>query len=652
MDREHIAVALAILVLIGLILFAIRPVKEGYYSRDALFNRIFASEYGEQVLQFTGSSTSVNHNGVQTNIRSYNSSTDNLTLGDGTTFKQYQINSVPYLVHLSSNTRMNVFTISNLTISNEPNGIGVRLGSVSHLSITFNVKVTPGTNRNFTGNQLLSSTQVVPITKTQGTTYTVTLTLANQPTLTLLTGTIVPIPRPSPTPPPRPSPTPPQSTWTRYTSNTIVKYDIKSDITLKPGESVQSIAESTPGCNAYVFDNSTNKYSLKCINFKTMSDIPINKAGSNLTVYAKRPIDVPNRSYRIDNDHHEADPCTCYYNGYVYYVYTGSFGTKDDNVTFKRVRSETLYENMFNDKNSPYINTGFNRSNILTNANLKSFTSFWSPAIKFVNNVCYYTFSISENLTNNDDSNSRIYHIYCRDTSNPDATQWRWEWGGRITNDAWSIDSELFEIGGNLYMASSRGRGPSNQYISVFKINIDPVSRKLSIDSTIPELAIPKQTFEFGDSVNEGPSYFYDTQRSKHMIFFSASFFNDPTYCVGAFQYNGPDTNPLNILNKNNWSSVSTKPLLKSDPATFPNTSTIKNLRGTGHNAFVVTPTKKYIVYHATISDSSQSDYIAPDGQKSYRIVFFHEFTDVLNLGGALHGENINLGGESGGYFF
>ena len=424
MNREHIAVALAILVLVGLIMYAFRPVKEGYSSAD-LKSKIFASETGTQVIQFSstvtiGSSKNVNYNGVQTNIKTYNSSTNILTLGDGTTFKQYQIDSVPYLVHLSSNTRMNVFTISNLTISNEPNGIGVRLESVSHLSIKYNVKVSPpGTNKQFTGNQLVSSVQVVPITtKTQGTTYTVTLTLVTQPTLTLLTGTIVPNPRPSPTPPTLPV------SWNNgiatvqtlpnftspYTNQKIVGYNIISQGGRSSGDyseawitgtldQAKSAAAATPGCSAFCYNKSTNKYILKGIPLPIdTSKITSDPTNTTDTYVMDR---VTNPIKRVMTTWRTADPFVTALDGYIYYTYSASSGV----VYLARYRGNEPVENMYSripSSDHVAIITAYDviqyhniECNDLKNRDGHLHTSLWSPKLFYFDELQTYILTFS-----------------------------------------------------------------------------------------------------------------------------------------------------------------------------------------------------------------------------------------------------------------
>jgi GH43 family beta-xylosidase len=409
---------------------------------------------------------------------------------------------------------------------------------------------------------------------------------------------------------------------------------------------VQQIAENTAGCNVFVIDKSSNKYSLKAINFNSLTNIPFSNRLSTFETYARMPNTVSNRAYRIDNDHHEADPCVTYFNNYIYYTFTGALNPHapgaERSILFKRAAGTTLTENILNDTNAPYITTGFTYSRLISLMDVSSFSSFWAPEMQFINNVCYYLFSVSPNAT--DDRNSQVYYIYCTNTQNI-TNQNSWLWGGKLDISQWVIDPTIFTLGGNHFLAASRGYGA--QYIGVFKLTID-ASMRLAIDTSLNEMRLPVIKYNLGRNgykVNEAPTYITDNN-GKPMLFFSAEFYDWPTYCLGAYEYNSTDMRPASILTASNWSSPSTVPLFKSDPTTFPNTQNIRNLRGTGHNSFFIAPNnKKYIVYHATISDDRQGQYKQPNGSDSWRIVFFQEFTDPRSLGGILHSGNINLGG-------
>jgi GH43 family beta-xylosidase len=490
-------------------------------------------------------------------------------------------------------------------------------------------------------------------------------------------GTSGPAPRPGtsgPAPrPPTPVPTPvAPSNWTRYDGQ-VDKYDIVPWTNMPSSGiiGVQQIAENTVGCNVFVIDKNNNKYSLKAINFKSFANIPFINRSTSFQTYARMPNQVAKRAYRINTRNHDADPSVTSHNGFVYLVATNSLRTRSEIVgapagppttriiTFKRIQASDLTENMFD--STTYISTGIDEKIILDNTKFTSFSSFWAPELFFHNNVCYYIFSISGNDTT--DGNSKLFYIYCDNIPNITTGASAWKWGGRLLPDVteWCIDATLFTIGSDIYLACSRVH--RFQYIYVSKMNIDPVSKRIS-PVRGEDMSLDKKFLTRGNpQVNEAPAYFYDTINRKHMIYFSGDFYDRPEYCLGAFEFTGTGNN---ILDKSKWSIVthgqySTSTILfSSTPSMFPNIKgQIMNLRGTGHNCFLSINGKNYIIYHATVSDRKQGTYEAKDviipapGQSMtnplYRIAMFQEFTDARNFGGILHSENMII---SEGYVF
>ena len=433
---------------------------------------------------------------------------------------------------------------------------------------------------------------------------------------------------------------------------------------------VQQIAENTIGCNVFVIDKNTNRYSLKAINFKSLANIPFRDRSPSFETYARMPNQVAKRAYRINTRNHDADPSVTSHNGFIYLVATNSMRVRSEIVgapagppttriiTFKRIQASDLTENMFD--STTFISTGIDENIILQNTKFTSFSRFWAPELFFHNNVCYYIFSISGNST--DDRNSKLFYIYCDDIPNITSGASAWKWGGRLLPDVdeWCIDATLFTIGSDVYLACCRRYGV--QYIYVSKMIIDPRTKLIRpISGQNMSLDKVNLTSSREYQVNEAPAYFYDGINNKHMIYFSGDFYDRPEYCIGAFEFTGTGNN---ILEKSKWSIVKNRYgsqiLFSSTPSMFPNKKgEIMNLRGTGHNCFLSINRKNYIIYHATVSDKTQGTYNASDviipapGQSMtkplYRIAMFQEFTDARNFGGILHSENMII---SEGYVF
>lgn len=506
MNREHIAVALAILVLIGLILYALRPRKEGYLTVKPLVGKAFVNPNEPQVLEITSANTA-QLNGKQYRFV-YNNNSNQITL-NGIPYRQTD-NPTAINTRSSSTSnfdvKWNFITMTNIMITNEPNGIGFRVQTVSHPSLQYIVRITPGTGQTmYTGTNLLTK-QIIPMTKTPGTIYRVDI-LYNS--ILIISGTLsTPTPRPpTPSPPtPRPPtprpPTPTANGFTAIEEKKLTKYTIIGDgiVDEDPNAWVEGdinaavdAANQIYGCTAFVFDTRVpTKYCLKSPNFKTGDNFST-KYTSNLvpstgihTYFRPNGVDDANvkAAVRVQTGFKNADPSVIVYRGIYLYTYADSSGIiyiasnhNLDNGLPNSIQTTALpTENMFT-----YTKQLCTVGDIKKAAKInyrakdnKDDTSYhlWAPEIVEIDDVIYIFFSFYTNpgISNvfymyNDDK-SKIISIngwvldptpLFGSTSNVKTLSTTIQSIGTISSLKynWFIDPAVFKIGSSWYISVS-----------------------------------------------------------------------------------------------------------------------------------------------------------------------------------------------------
>lgn len=267
-----------------------------------------------------------------------------------------------------------------------------------------------------------------------------------------------------------------------------------------------------------------------------------------------------------------ADPYSFYKNGYYYY--TNTLGNKlvlwktKNLADLKNAESKTIWV--------PPSNTAYSKE-------------IWAPEFHFIKGKWYAYFAA-------DDGSNDHHRTYVLENNADDPFQGEWVFKGKVAapTDKWSIDSDVFEQNGKLYMIWSGWEGDVNGRQNIF---IARMKNPWTITKKRVLLSKPTYAWERnGDlhdagnpahvDVNEGPQFL--KHGNKIFIIYSASGCWTDFYALGMLTA----STKSNLLNPTSWKK-SAEPVFKQSPE--------NGVYAPGHNSFFKSPdgTEDWILYHA-----------------------------------------------------
>lgn len=223
----------------------------------------------------------------------------------------------------------------------------------------------------------------------------------------------------------------------------------------------------------------------------------------------------------------------------------------------------------------------------------------WGPELHRIDNKWYIYFAA-------DDGNTDNHQIYVIENSSDDPTDGEFEMKGRIATDAgnnWAIHASVFNHNNEWYMIWSgwqtRRIETETQCIYIAKMENPWTLKTDRVVISKPEYEWERQWISPDGSktgypiyVNEDPQFFYSKDKSKVLIYYSASGTWTPYYAVGLLQ---ADANS-DLLNPASWT--------KSKSPVFSQNED-NQVYATGSPCFIPSPdgTETHFLYQARAID-------------------------------------------------
>ncbi|MGI4751629.1 MAG: glycoside hydrolase family 43 protein [Janthinobacterium lividum] len=267
-----------------------------------------------------------------------------------------------------------------------------------------------------------------------------------------------------------------------------------------------------------------------------------------------------------------ADPYSFYKNGYYYYTNT----LQDSLVLWKT-------------KNLADLKTAQHKTIWVPPPGTAYSKEIWAPEFHFIKGRWYAYFAA-------DDGSNNHHRTYVLENTSPDPFQGKWVFKGKVAapSDKWSIDSDVFEQNGQLYMVWAGWEGDVNGCQNIY---IAKMKNPWTIVGKRVMLSTPTYVWERnGDlhnagnpshvDVNEGPQFL--KHGNKIFIIYSASGCWTDFYALGMLTASAKS----NLLKPASWKK-STRPVFKQSPE--------NGVYAPGHNSFFKSPDGKedWILYHA-----------------------------------------------------
>lgn len=267
-----------------------------------------------------------------------------------------------------------------------------------------------------------------------------------------------------------------------------------------------------------------------------------------------------------------ADPYSFYKNGYYYY--TNTLQNKLE---------------LWKTKNIADLKTAEHKTIWVPPPGTDHSREIWAPEFHFIHGKWYAYFAA-------DDGNNNDHRTYVIENSSADPFAGKWVFKGKVAapSDKWSIDSDVFEQNGQLYMVWAGWKGDANGRQNIY---IAKMKNPWTIEGKRVMISTPTFTWEkYGDlhdpnnpphvNVNEGPQFL--RHGNKVFIVYSASGCWTDYYALGMLTASAKS----NLLNPASWKK-SPEPVFKQSPA--------DSVYAPGHNSFFKSPdgTEDWILYHA-----------------------------------------------------
>ncbi|MGI4750765.1 MAG: glycoside hydrolase family 43 protein [Janthinobacterium lividum] len=267
-----------------------------------------------------------------------------------------------------------------------------------------------------------------------------------------------------------------------------------------------------------------------------------------------------------------ADPYSFYQNGYYYYTNT----LQDSLVLWKT-------------KNLADLKNAEHKTIWIPPAGTAYSKEIWAPEFHFIKGKWYAYFAA-------DDGSNNHHRTFVLENTAVDPFEGQWVFKGKVAarSDKWSIDSDVFEQNGKLYMIWAGWEGDVNGRQNIY---IAKMKNPWTIAGKRVMLSTPTYSWERnGDlhdagnpahvDVNEGPQFL--KHGNKIFIIYSASGCWTDFYALGMLTASAK-SNPLKAKS---WEK-SSQPVFKQSPE--------NSVYAPGHNSFFKSPdgTEDWILYHA-----------------------------------------------------
>jgi len=267
-----------------------------------------------------------------------------------------------------------------------------------------------------------------------------------------------------------------------------------------------------------------------------------------------------------------ADPYSFYKDGFYYY--TNSMG-----------KNLVLWKT----KNMADLKTAEHKIIWTPPAGTMYSKEIWAPEFHFIRGKWYAYFAA-------DDGNNNHHRTYVLENASADPFLGEWVMKGKVAarTDKWSIDSDVFELKGKLYMVWAGWEGDENGQQNIY---IAKMKNPWKIRSRRVLISAPTYPWEKnGDlgknsnpphvNVNEGPQFL--EHDGKVFIIYSASGCWTDFYALGMITASARH----NLLNPKSWKK-SPQPVFAQSPK--------NGVYAPGHNSFFKSPngTEDWILYHA-----------------------------------------------------
>ncbi len=268
-----------------------------------------------------------------------------------------------------------------------------------------------------------------------------------------------------------------------------------------------------------------------------------------------------------------ADPYSFYKNGYYYYTNT----LQDSLVLWKT-------------KNLAGLKSAEHKTIWVPPAGTAYSKEIWAPEFHFIKGKWYAYFTA-------DDGNNNHHRTYVLENASADPFKGKWVFKGKIavaSADKWSIDSDIIEQKGVLYMIWSGWEGDVNGRQNIY---IAKMKNPWTIVGKRTLISKPNYSWERnGDlhdpnnpphvDVNEGPQFL--EHKNKIFVVYSASGCWTDFYALGMLTASAKS----NLLDPKSWKK-SPKPVFQQSPQ--------NSVYAPGHNSFFKSPdgTEDWILYHA-----------------------------------------------------
>jgi GH43 family beta-xylosidase len=272
-----------------------------------------------------------------------------------------------------------------------------------------------------------------------------------------------------------------------------------------------------------------------------------------------------------------ARPWATFYKNYYYYFQDG-----DNRITLWKTHDITDL------KNAP-------NKDIWNPKDQNNVSHIWAPEMYRINNTWYIYFAA-------DDGNTDNHQIYVIENSADDPFEGEFTMKGRIKTDkdnSWGIHASVFYHKNEWYMIWSGWQAKrveaETQCIYIAKMQNPWTLESERIMISKPEYEWERQWINPDGSktgypiyVNEDPQCFYTKDKSKILIYYSASGTWTPYYAVGMLY---ADAN-ADLLDPASWQKLD-KPVFKQNPD--------NQVFATGTPCFIPSPDKKeiYFLYQA-----------------------------------------------------
>ncbi len=329
---------------------------------------------------------------------------------------------------------------------------------------------------------------------------------------------------------------------------------------------------NTPGCNVFCFDRKRNRYWLKNIDHEFSKETTMN---NDIDIYHKDVDLARSTTFRINKPGVSApDPCVALIDGKYYMLNSAIDGI--------HVSSSATFEEGVFDSGQTVLTA----CQIKKYHNIANFKSLFAPDIAKIGSNVFIFYSFT---TTNNDLDSKIYYVPFNTATNQVSFT-----GSPNPIMSRGIDPNIAFINGKYYMTFSNTQGTQLISISELRVNGNDISVVRTVNLSRPSM--PWET-SAGVPVNEGPSWF-TSPNGIHFLVFSAAFSNTPEYCLSYF-YLRKDSDPMI---PSNWIKSKT-PVTFSNPRTHPN----NKLFGPGHGVVIKTTEGRYFnVFHASTSKNTQ----------------------------------------------